>query len=96
MPNCFLDSILARGRTDSTQDCIRVWNDENDGSGFFIAVFTQDEEEQTSARATRAHPRDLGKAPTPISAKPLGKMDLRLGDSMDLQLFSEWEWKHMD
>ena len=78
------------GRTDFTKDCIRVWNDENDGSGFFIAVFTQDEEEQTSARATRAHPRDLGKVPTPISAKPLGKMDLRLGDSMDLQLFSEW------
>tara|TARA_B100000519_G_C14207304_1_gene420947 strand:- start:447 stop:1247 length:801 start_codon:yes stop_codon:yes gene_type:complete len=78
------------GRTDFTKDCIRVWNDENDGSGFFIAVFTQDEEEQTSARATRAHPRDLGKDPTPISAKPLGKMDLRLGDSMDLQLFSEW------
>ena len=78
------------GRTEKTKDCIRVWNDENNGSGFFIAVFSQDETDQGSARATRAHPRDFGKEPIPISPRPLRKMDLRLGDSDDCKLFKEW------
>ena len=78
------------GMTDVTRDCIRVWNDENDGSGFFIAVFTQSESEFTSARATRAHTRDEGREPTPIVPKPLNKKDLREPDAEDLGLFEEW------
>ena len=78
------------GQTNQTKDCIRVWNDENDGSGFFIAIFSQDEVEEDSARATRAHPRDEGKEPKPILPKPLRKMDLRRGDSDDFDLLNEW------
>ena len=78
------------GQTEQSKDCIRVWNDENDGSGFFIAVFTQIEAGQNSARATRAHPRDEGKEPTPITPKPLRKMDLDLGSSDDYNLIHEW------
>jgi len=78
------------GMTEKTQDCIRVWNDENDGSGFFIAAFTQDEGEHVSARATRPHPRDADREPSPIEPKPLRKKDLRLPTQDDLMLFEEW------
>ena len=64
------------GMTELTKSCIRVWNDENDGSGFFIAIFTQTEVEHNSARATRAHPRDEGREPIPIEPKPPGQKDL--------------------
>ena len=82
--------ITRSGLTEKTKQCIRVWNDENDGSGFFIAIFSQNEEDEVAARATRAHPRDIGKEPVPITPKPLGKMDLRLGDLEDQMLFNEW------
>ncbi len=78
------------GMTENTQPCIRVWNDENDGSGFFIAVFTQTETDHDSARATRSHPRDEGKEPVPIEPRPLKKKDLRIPDQKDLELFEEW------
>ncbi len=82
--------ICRTGLTERTKHCIRVWNDENDGSGFFIAVFSQNEKDEKSARGTRVHPRYTGKEPTPIEPKPPGKMDLRLGDSDDEKLFKEW------
>jgi NOL1/NOP2/sun family putative RNA methylase len=81
--------ITRTGMTERTQFCRRVWNDENEGSGFFIAAFTQIEDE-TSARATRAHSRDEGREPIPISPRTPGKDDLRLPDEQDLGLFTEW------
>ena len=78
------------GMTETTGSCIRVWNDENDGSGFFIAVFTQTESEHNSARATRAHPRDEGREPMPIEPNPPGQNDLRIAEHDDLMLFDEW------
>jgi len=78
------------GMTETTGSCIRVWNDENDGSGFFIAVFTQTESEHDSARATRAHPRDEGREPMPIEPNPPGQNDLRIAEHDDLMLFDEW------
>ena len=78
------------GMTELTESCIRVWNDENDGSGFFIAIFTQAEVGQASARATRAHPRDEGREPTPIEPKSPGQNDLRIAEDEDLALFDEW------
>ena len=76
--------------TDDTQTCIRVWNDENNGSGFFIAVFTQTETEHDSARATRAHPRDEGREPIPIEPRPPQQKDLKSPEEEDLALFEEW------
>jgi hypothetical protein len=81
--------ITRTGMTERTQFCRRVWNDENEGSGFFIAAFTQIEDE-TSARATRAHSRDEGREPIPISPRTPGKDDLRLPDEQDQGLFTEW------
>ncbi len=78
------------GMTDDTQTCIRVWNDENNGSGFFIAVFTQTETEHDSARATRAHPRDEGREPIPIEPRPPQQKDLQSPEEEDLALFEEW------
>ena len=78
------------GMTSETTSCIRVWSDENDGSGFFIAVFTQTETDHDSARSTRAHPRDEGRAPVPIEPKPLQQKDLRSPEPEDLALFDEW------
>ena len=78
------------GMTELTESCIRVWNDENDGYGFFIAVFTQTESEHDSARATRAHPRDEGREPIPIEPKPPGQKDLRIPKEEDMMLFDEW------
>ena len=79
------------GMTELTKSCIRVWNDENDGSGFFIAIFTQTEIEHDSARATRAHPRDEGREPIPIEPKSPGQNDLRIAEQEDLMLFDEWD-----
>ena len=78
------------GMTEKTQPCIRVWNDENDGSGFFIAIFTQTENDHVSARATRPHPRDAGKEPMPIEPRPPKQKDLRIPEQVDLNLFTEW------
>jgi len=78
------------GVTDNTQSCIRVWNDENDGSGFFIAVFEQTETEHDSARSTRAHPRDEGREPAPIEPRTAGKKDLKMASQEDRILFEEW------
>ena len=78
------------GMTELTQPCIRVWNDENDGSGFFIAIFTQTEPDHLSARATRSHPRDEGRVPIPIKPKPLQANDLKMPDQKDLDLLDEW------
>jgi len=78
------------GMTESTHDCVRVWNDENDGSGFFIAVFEQCEENEVSARATRAHPRNIGVKPEPIEPRPIHNKDLRVADAEQLRLFDEW------
>ncbi len=86
----FPDLKTRPGMTEKTQECIRVWNDENDGSGFFIAAFTQDETDHVSARATRPHPRDADREPTPIKPKPLMKRDLRLPTQEDRMLFDEW------
>ena len=66
------------GMTELTESCVRVWNDENDGSGFFIAVFTQTEIEHDAARATRAQLDDArlaalfeayGAEPTHVAAR---------------------------
>tara|TARA_B110000438_G_scaffold303710_1_gene366683 strand:+ start:4059 stop:5627 length:1569 start_codon:yes stop_codon:yes gene_type:complete len=78
------------GMTEKTQPCIRVWNDENDGSGFFIAIFTQTETDHVSARATRPHPRDAGNEPIPIKPRPPKQKDLRIPEQVDLDLFNEW------
>ena len=78
------------GITEKTQSCIRVWNDENDGSGFFIAVFEQTETGHDSARATRAHSRDEGVEPTPIEPRTTGKKDLKIAEQEELELFEEW------
>ena len=78
------------GMTEATEACIRVWNDENDGSGFFIAVFTQTEVGHESARASRAHPRDEGREPIPIEPKNPGRNTLRIPEEEDLNLFEEW------
>jgi NOL1/NOP2/sun family putative RNA methylase len=78
------------GMTENTEPCVRVWNDENDGSGFFIAVFTQTETQHISARATRSHPRDEGKEPIPIEPRPPRQKDLRIPEQEDLDLFDEW------
>ena len=76
------------GMTDDTQTCIRVWNDENNGSGFFIAVFTQTETEHDSARATRAHPRDEGREPIPIAPSPPQQKDLKSPEAEAIFLLS--------
>ena len=78
------------GLTEKTRSCIRVWSDENGGSGFFLAVFAQTEMEHDSARGTRPHPRDKGKIPEPIIPKPLQKRDLRIAEKEDLSLLEEW------
>ena len=78
------------GLTESTEECIRVWNDENNGSGFFIAIFQQCEEDQESARSTRAHPRNIAVEPVPMQPRPAHNKDLKLGDSDQLKLFEEW------
>ncbi|MEE2747650.1 MAG: RsmB/NOP family class I SAM-dependent RNA methyltransferase [Candidatus Thermoplasmatota archaeon] len=88
--NVFPNLKTRPGMTPETESCIRVWSDENDGSGFFIAVFTQTEIEHDSARSTRAHPRDEGREPIPIEPKPLQKKDLRPPMEEDLALFEEW------
>jgi NOL1/NOP2/sun family putative RNA methylase len=82
--------ITRPGMTERTRSCRRVWNDENQGSGFFIAAFTQTEAEHASARATRAHSRDEGREPNPIEPRQPGKDDLRLPAAEDLALFEEW------
>ena len=71
--------------------CIRVWNDENEGSGFFLAVFEQNETDQNYARSARHGLRDIGHSPKPISPPPLSENDL---DAVSLQeqekMLEEW------
>lgn len=82
--------VTRPGMTERTRACVRVWNDENEGSGFFIAAFTQAEADETSARATRAHPRDVDREPKPISPRTPGKDDLRAPDPGDEVLWADW------
>ncbi len=71
--------------------CIRVWNDENQGSGFFLAIFEQNESEYTRARSTRPGTRDIDHIPKPILPPPLGENDLDLVSLQEQEeLLNEW------
>ncbi len=71
--------------------CIRVWNDENDGGGFFIAVFSQAEQGENAARASRPHPRDIGRDVRPLTPPKPGHNELRLPEQQEGEgLLTDW------
>lgn len=77
---------------DSLVNCIRVWSDENDGSGFFLAVFGQTDCDHDCARATRTIPRTPGHIPKPISAPKLGNNELRKASEEEIEyLNADWD-----
>ncbi len=75
----------------SLSRCIRVWNDENNGSGFFLAIFSQNEDNETNARSTRPGLRDIGHVPKSIAPPPLSENELRAVELQEQEvLLNEW------